>query len=94
MFKVVLLGEVGVGKTALFYRIKDDVFNDSSCNTTVGIDSCSRLVSVGKNPSAVVTVSPTVVRVGLSAFMFSLSAVKLSECCHHSSECCHGVSEC
>jgi hypothetical protein len=46
MFKVVLLGEVGVGKTSLFFRLRDNVFNPH-IKTTTGIDSCSRTLIVG-----------------------------------------------
>ncbi|PAA51109.1 hypothetical protein BOX15_Mlig015649g1 [Macrostomum lignano] len=43
MFKLVLIGESGVGKTSLFMRIKEDIF---SADVTVGIDSCSTSVEV------------------------------------------------
>lgn len=43
MFKIVLLGEAGVGKTALFYRIKENTFMSNRRNT-IGIDSCSKFL--------------------------------------------------
>lgn len=46
LFKVILLGEAGVGKTAIFHRSKDNVF-DERRKTTVGIDSFSLYVKVG-----------------------------------------------
>lgn len=44
-FKIVLLGETGVGKSSLFMRLKDDVFGPG-IQPTVGIESCSKLVEV------------------------------------------------
>ncbi|KAK3581082.1 hypothetical protein CHS0354_033870 [Potamilus streckersoni] len=44
-FKAVLLGEAGVGKSALFHRIKDDVF-DERLQATIGIESCSKSFDV------------------------------------------------
>lgn len=46
LFKVILLGEAGVGKTAIFHRSKDNIF-DERRKTTVGIDSFSLYVKVG-----------------------------------------------
>ena len=46
LFKVILLGEAGVGKTAIFHRAKENSFNDTG-KTTVGIDSFSLYVKVG-----------------------------------------------
>lgn len=40
-YKVVLLGELGVGKTSLFRRLKDNVFDEFS-TSTAGIDSCTK----------------------------------------------------
>ncbi|XP_012941242.1 ras-related protein Rab-13 [Aplysia californica] len=40
-FKVILLGNSGVGKTSLFLRIRDDEFT-SELPSTIGIDSCTR----------------------------------------------------
>lgn len=45
MFKLVLLGEAGVGKTALFFRVKDNTFSPHMRNT-VGIDSCSKHMNI------------------------------------------------
>ncbi|XP_031565805.1 ras-related protein Rab-1C-like [Actinia tenebrosa] len=45
MFKVVLLGEAGVGKTSLFYRIKENTFISNGRNT-IGVDSCSKFLKV------------------------------------------------
>lgn len=60
LFKVILLGEAGVGKTAIFHRAKDNSFHESRKNT-VGIDSFSMYVKVGDQQ---VTVS--VIRQNLS----------------------------
>ncbi|KAK3581080.1 hypothetical protein CHS0354_033868 [Potamilus streckersoni] len=46
-FKAVLLGEVGVGKSSLFLRIKDDVFNEK-LQPTVGIESCFKSLYVDR----------------------------------------------
>eukprot|EP00117_Sycon_ciliatum_P010997 scpid71683/ scgid12651/ Ras-related protein Rab-18-B len=45
MYKIVLLGELGVGKTSIFRRLKDDEF-DETVTTTTGIDSCTRPVTI------------------------------------------------
>ena len=45
MFKIVLLGESGVGKSSLFLRMKDNVFGEH-LQPTVGKDSCSVKVKV------------------------------------------------
>ena len=47
-YRVVLLGELGVGKTSLFKRIKDNTFNEFQPSTTGGIDSCTKSVTVDK----------------------------------------------
>ena len=44
-YKVILLGELGVGKTSLFRRLKDNVFDEFQTATT-GIDSCTKVVKV------------------------------------------------
>ena len=44
-YKVVLLGELGVGKTSLFRRLKDNTFDEYQTATT-GIDSCTKIVKV------------------------------------------------
>lgn len=44
-YRVVLLGELGVGKTSLFRRIKDNTF-DHQQPATSGIDSCSKYINV------------------------------------------------
>jgi len=46
LFKVILLGEAGVGKTAIFHRAKENSFSDGR-KSTVGIDSFSLYVKVG-----------------------------------------------
>lgn len=46
LFKVILLGEAGVGKTAIFHRAKENSFSDCR-KSTVGIDSLSLYVKVG-----------------------------------------------
>lgn len=45
MFKVVLLGEAGVGKSSIFLRLKENVFGES-LQPTVGIESCSKVVKI------------------------------------------------
>lgn len=45
MFKVVLLGEAGVGKSSIFLRLKENVFGES-LQPTVGIESCSKAVKI------------------------------------------------
>ncbi|XP_078608905.1 ras-related protein Rab-18-like [Branchiostoma floridae x Branchiostoma japonicum] len=45
-FKLVLLGEVGVGKTSLFVRLKDDTFLEDT-KASIGVDFCETLVKVG-----------------------------------------------
>lgn len=48
-YKVVLLGELGVGKTSLFRRVKDNTFDEYQTATT-GIDSCTKVVKIdGQN---------------------------------------------
>ncbi|XP_019636851.1 PREDICTED: ras-related protein Rab-18-like, partial [Branchiostoma belcheri] len=44
-FKLVLLGEVGVGKTSLFLRLKDGTFLEDS-HASIGVDCCETAVSV------------------------------------------------
>ena len=44
-YKVVLLGELGVGKTSLFRRLKDNTFDEYQTATT-GIDSCTKVIKV------------------------------------------------
>ena len=44
-YKVVLLGELGVGKTSLFRRLKDNTFDEYQTATT-GIDSCTKVTKV------------------------------------------------
>ena len=45
-YKVVLLGELGVGKTSLFRRLKDNTFDEYQTATT-GIDSCTKVIKIG-----------------------------------------------
>ena len=45
-YKIILLGEPGVGKTSCFYRIRDDVFIGSSSVSTVGTGVESLVQSV------------------------------------------------
>lgn len=42
---MVLLGELGVGKTSLFRRLKDNTFDEYQTATT-GIDSCTKVTKV------------------------------------------------
>jgi len=44
-YKVILLGESGVGKTSLFRRLKDDTFDENQAVST-GIDSCTKVMKV------------------------------------------------
>jgi len=44
-YRVVLLGESGVGKTSLFMRLKDNTFDENQAVST-GIDSCTKFVKV------------------------------------------------
>ncbi|GFR93936.1 Ras-related protein Rab-14 [Elysia marginata] len=52
-FKVLLLGDMGVGKTSIFFRIKDNDFSHLR-NLTLGLDMCVTRVHVG---DAVVEIS-------------------------------------
>lgn len=45
MFKVLLLGDAGVGKTSLMWRFSDDVFNQTYIST-IGIDFKLRTIDV------------------------------------------------
>ncbi|XP_048763661.1 ras-related protein Rab-1-like [Ostrea edulis] len=45
MFKAVLLGEAGVGKSSIFLRLKENVFGER-LQPTVGIESCSKVVRI------------------------------------------------
>lgn len=45
-FKVILLGEVGVGKIVIFYCVKENLFSDGR-KSIVGIDSFFLYVKVG-----------------------------------------------
>lgn len=45
-FKVVLFGEVGVGKIVIFYCVKDNLFQEKRKNI-VGIDSFFMYIKVG-----------------------------------------------
>ena len=44
-YKVVLLGELAVGKTSLFRRLKDNIFDEYQTATT-GIDSCTKVIQL------------------------------------------------
>ena len=44
-YKVVLLGELGVGKSSVFRRLRDDTFDERQPATT-GIDSCTAMFPV------------------------------------------------
>ena len=56
LFKVILLGEAGVGKTSIFYRAKENSFLQQRKNT-VGIDSFSMYIKVGDQQVTVSEVS-------------------------------------
>lgn len=49
LFKILLVGDSGVGKSALLLRFADDAFNES-CPSTIGIDFKSRIVQVNGQP--------------------------------------------
>lgn len=55
-YKVVLLGELGVGKTSLFRRVKDNTFDEYQTATT-GIDSCTKVVKISDDQSVMVGVN-------------------------------------
>lgn len=44
-YKIVLLGELSVGKSSLFRRLKDNTF-DEMITATTGIDSCTKETKV------------------------------------------------
>lgn len=44
-YKVVLLGELAVGKTSLFRRLKENIFDEFS-TSTAGIDSCTKVFKI------------------------------------------------
>ncbi|CCH46667.1 Ras-related protein [Wickerhamomyces ciferrii] len=46
MIKILLIGDAGVGKSALIVRYCDDYFNESVSKSTVGVDLKVKLVSV------------------------------------------------
>lgn len=45
LFKIIILGDSGVGKTAILNRFSDDTFNETY-STTVGIDFKIRTVMI------------------------------------------------
>lgn len=47
LFKLVLIGDSGVGKTCIIFRFVENKF-DSSFITTIGIDFKIRTVEIGK----------------------------------------------
>ncbi|XP_060074186.1 ras-related protein Rab-35-like [Ylistrum balloti] len=53
LFKVILLGEVGVGKSSLFLRVKDNTFIQG-LQPTVGIESCVKTLYVEDEKVALV----------------------------------------
>ena len=59
LFKVILLGEAGVGKTAIFHRAKDNSFHENRKNT-VGIDSFSMYMKVGDQQVTVSAIYSTI----------------------------------
>lgn len=55
MYKIVLLGELGVGKTSVFKRLRDNEF-DENVTTTTGIDSCTKVFTMGNGQTVTVSV--------------------------------------
>ena len=57
-YKVIILGKVGVGKTSLFIRIRDDTFVETSAQSTVGgTDVFTYTTSVGEDRVTVSIIS-------------------------------------
>ena len=46
-YKIILLGEPGVGKTSFFYRVRDDVFLADGCSTVcTGVEHLEHVVNI------------------------------------------------
>ena len=43
LFKIVVIGDPGVGKTQMRYRFTQNVYNDNS-KTTIGVDFATKLL--------------------------------------------------
>ena len=68
-YKVIILGKVGVGKTSLFIRIRDDKFIETSAQSTVGgTDVFTYTTTVGED------------RVTVSALFFIFVHVAFNLC--------------
>lgn len=48
-YKIVLLGDVGVGKTSIFNRIKTDRFIQSSTTVGPGTDQYTHTTTIGED---------------------------------------------
>lgn len=71
MFKAVLLGEAGVGKSSIFLRLKENVFGER-LQPTVGIESCSKVVRIDNQTITVSTVYLHDIRVQARTQTFSM----------------------
>lgn len=51
-YKVVLVGELGVGKSSIFMRFRDDIFHENYDGTR-GMDHATKKIDAGKEKVAV-----------------------------------------
>lgn len=51
-YKVVLVGELGVGKSSVFMRFRDDIFHENYDGTR-GMDHATKLIETGKEKVSV-----------------------------------------
>lgn len=74
-FKLVLVGEAGVGKTSIFNRIKEDIFSN---HTTIGLDQCSKLIFLDNGEIVKVSamVNPFYIFIHLYSWMFGIQPAK------------------
>ena len=52
VYKVVLVGELGAGKSSIFMRFRDDVFHDNYDGTR-GMDHAIKQIDIGKEKVSV-----------------------------------------